>query len=323
MRGFEQKIFITGGCGFIGVNLLKFLLERQGRSIIVYDNLSTGKAEYIEEINNFLKPPQRKIKLIIGDIRDKKMLKKSVEYVDTIIHLAAYTNVVGSIESPEENFDVNVLGTISLLECARAKKIDKFIFASSNAAVGETTPPIDEEKVPWPISPYGVAKLTGEALCARFYHCFGIKTVSLRFANAYGPYSDRKSSVIARYMRWARRNRPLVIYGDGKQTRDFIHVNDICNAINMCLEKIDEGNSIAGEVFQIGTEKETKIKELTQLICRVADRKLKINYLAQRKGEIKRNYSCIRKAKEKLGFQPHTDLETGLENLWRWFNRNT
>lgn len=319
--GLKQKIFITGGCGFIGVNLVRFLLSRHSGSIIVYDNLSTGKAGYIEEINNFFKTRQRKVELIIGDIRDEKALKKSVKDVDIIIHLAAYTNVVESVKNPQENFDVNVAGTINLLECARAEEIDKFIFASSNAAVGETTPPIDEEKIPRPISPYGVAKLSGEALCARFYHYFGIRTVSLRFANAYGSYSDRKSSVIAQYMKWAIKKRSLIIYGDGEQTRDFVHVDDICNAINLCLKKIDEGDSIAGEIFQVGTERQTRIKDLAQLICKVTDRKLDIDYLAERKGEIKKNYSSISKAKKKLGFEPQTDLETGLHNLWKWFEQ--
>ena len=301
-----KTILITGGCGFIGTNLAEYL-SGKGYRVRILDNLSSSSQVWT--VNP--PPTQQTAELIIGDIRDKDMVNQALKGVDAVVHLAAHTSVVGSLENPEENWDININGTLNLLEACRQNRVDKFIFASSNAAVGEQTPPIDERTIPRPLSPYGASKLAGEALCSAYYHSFGLKTISLRFSNCYGPYSDHKSSVIARFMGWAREGKPLIIYGDGNQTRDFIHVVDVCQAIYLSLMTLD----FYSEVFQIASGVETTINELAEMIKVVIREELPINHEPERKGDIKRNYADISKAKATLGFRPKVELREGLKRL--------
>ncbi|MGD9015727.1 MAG: GDP-mannose 4,6-dehydratase, partial [Candidatus Omnitrophota bacterium] len=230
----KRKIFMTGGCGFIGANLVKYLLDRDNYDIVIYDNLSTGSQQNLERA---ISDSQKKgtVKFIRGDICDKTKINSVIRGNHTIIHLAAHTRVVESVKSPQENFQVNAIGTFNILEASRYNRIKKFIFASSNAAVGEQIPPINEKMIPRPISPYGATKLYGEALCLAYYHTYGLRTACLRFANAYGPYSEHKTSVVAKFVKRAKAGKSLEIYGDGKQTRDFIHAQDICQAIGSFL----------------------------------------------------------------------------------------
>ena len=302
-----KTILITGGCGFIGTNLAEYL-SGKGYRVRILDNLSSSSQVWT--VNP--PPTQQTAELIIGDIRDKDMANQALKGVDAVVHLAAHTSVVGSLENPEENWDININGTLNLLEACRQNRVDKFIFASSNAAVGEQTPPIDERTIPRPLSPYGASKLAGEALCSAYYHSFGLKTISLRFANCYGPYSDHKSSVIARFMGWAREGKPLIIYGDGNQTRDFIHVEDVCQAIYLSLMTLD----FYSEVFQIASGVETTINELAEMIEEVTGNKLQIIHQMERKAEIRRNYADVSKARAFLGFQPNVELREGLKRLW-------
>ncbi|MFW6105662.1 MAG: NAD-dependent epimerase/dehydratase family protein, partial [Chloroflexota bacterium] len=229
-----------------------------------------------------------------------------------VVHLAAHTSVVASLEKPEEAWDINVNGTLNLLEACRRNGVDRFIFASSNAVVGEEDPPIDETKIPRPLSPYGASKLAGEALCSTYYHSFGVKTVALRFSNCYGPHAEHKPSVIAKFIDWARKGEPLVIYGDGSQTRDFVHVADICQAIDLALTadsrpatadtqqtqstqstqgtqptqgtqqtQQTQQTPVWGEVFQIASGVETSINQLVELIKELAaNYRLSPNYSA-------------------------------------------
>ena len=351
-----KTILITGGCGFIGTNLVKYL-SAKGYKVRILDNLSSASREFASQESIVASPPPRPstidsglstIDLVVGDIRDREAVEKAVEGMDAVVHLAAHTSVVESLENPEEDWDINVNGTLNLLEACRHNKVDRFILASSNAVVGEQAPPISETKVPQPLSPYGASKLAGEALCSAYYHSFGLKTISLRFANVYGPYSEHKTSVIARFMNWAKEGKPLIIYGDGDQTRDFVHANDICQAIHLALTAVcqpscrcEERSDVAismnsptqstqqtplwGEVFQIASGVEASINQLVQLMKEIVEkslptsnRQLSTVYKSERKGEIMRNYSDIGKAKLLLGFEPNTQLKKGLQDLWEW-----
>lgn len=343
-----QNILITGGCGFIGTNLVIYLIS-SGYKVRILDNLSTNSPIWLsgngELISNPILKPLIKLNektlgnqitrdtiqtilstvdLIVGDIRDSKVVEKVVEEIDAVIHLAAHTGVVDSLKKPKENWDTNVNGTINLLEACRCRGISKFILASSNAAVGDQTPPIDELKLPRPLSPYGASKLAGEALCSAYYHSFGINTICLRFANCYGPYSEHKTGVIPMYMNWANKGEPLIIYGDGNQTRDFIHVHDICQAICLALVTSSSGfQSEESNVFQIASGTETSINELAELITEIyagsritsLNSQISISYKPKRKGEIERNYSDIAKARKILGFKPEFKLRDGLKQL--------
>jgi len=304
-----MKVLITGGCGFIGVNLVKFLCKRDF-TVRVVDNLSVGKNEYLKALS-LPKAPQ----LIIEDIRNKEAMDEAVEGMDAVVHLAAHTSVVESLETPQKDWDINVNGTLNLLEACRQNGVDRFIFASSNAVVGEQDPPIDETKAPRPVSPYGASKLAGEALCSSYYRSFGLGTVSLRFANCYGPYSDHKTSVVSRFMKSANEGKALTIYGDGNQTRDFVHVEDVCRAI--CLALTAQDDSAFGGVFQVASGKETAINRLVEIIRAVTNIDFQIDYKPERAGEIRRNYSDISKAERELGFEPKIKLGDGLHDLWR------
>ncbi len=310
-NGSLETVLITGGCGFIGTNLVKYLAGK-GYRIRVLDNLSTGKEENLRQLQS---RDSRLLtaSLIFGDIRNREDVNRAVKGVSAVVHLAAHTSVVESLEKPEEDWAINVNGTLNLLEACRQNSVSRFILASSNAVVGEQPPPIDELKVPKPLSPYGAAKLAGEAFCSCYYHSFGLKTVSLRFANCYGPYAEHKPSVIFKFLKRAKERKPVTVYGDGNQTRDFVHVEDVCQAIYLALTANMDSY---GGVFQVATGIETSLNELVGTIKEMAGGDLQIIYEAERKGEIRRNYSDITKARRVLGFEPAVKLRDGLRELW-------
>jgi len=317
-----KTVLVTGGCGFIGTNLIPSLLE-SGISIRVFDNLSVGTKEALSSVcdfneielsNSLPSPSNQEVQLVIGDITDKNAALKACKNIDGIIHLAANTGVGPSVEAPLFDCQQNVNGTVNFLEAARQNSTKKFIFASSGAPAGEVEPPIHEEIVPKPVSPYGASKLAGEGYCSAYARTFKIETVALRFGNVYGPRSGHKSSVIAKFIRQALDNQDLEIYGDGSQTRDFIYISDLINAILLALKT----DNIGGEVFQIATNSETTINEITDMLCTVMEKngikKPTINFSERRLGDVMRNFSDTSKAREQLGWEPRINLNTGLEN---------
>jgi UDP-glucose 4-epimerase len=319
---------ITGGCGFIGVNLISWLLSNgKDHKIRVLDNLSVGRTEdlaSIREVDKITKEeisgaPVRGLELVVGDVRDNGLVGAACKGADTVVHLAASTGVSPSIEDPMADCMDNVLGTLNVLEGARQSGATRFVFASSGAALGEKNPPIHEEMVPRPISPYGASKLAGEGYCTAYHGSFDLETVALRFGNVYGPNSSHKSSVVTKFIRHILKSEPLPIYGDGNQTRDFIYVDDLIEAI---VSSLDRPN-IGGEIFQIATHKEHSVIEVAQVLNELAEehlgRKSEIVFENERKGEIKRNYSDISKARKMLGFEPKYDLKEGLEKTFLWF----
>jgi UDP-glucose 4-epimerase len=311
------RILITGGCGFIGVNLVRYLLKRDDYEIVILDNFSVGKREYLNEAIRDL-PNQNLVQVVKGDIRDRALCEELTKRTDAIVHLAAQAGVIPSIENPFYDCEVNIIGTLNLLYSAVKNKVDRFIFASSNAPLGEQKPPVNEAKIPKPLSPYGASKLACEAYCSAFYGSYGLKTVIFRFSNVYGPYCLHKNSVVAKFIKDGILKGELTIYGDGKQTRDFIHVDDICQAIYLVLN-YSGFNQIWGSPFHLGTGKETTILELAELVKSLFDKEIKISFAPPRKGEIIRNYSDISRAKEVLGFKPEVFLEEGVKQVYNWF----
>jgi UDP-glucose 4-epimerase len=303
-----KSYLVTGGCGFLGVNLVKRLRDR-GNAVCVFDNLSTGRQEDIASLG---------AQVIVGDVRDARALFDVAKGADVVVHLAAHTRVIESIADPDLNFDVNVVGTKNVLQACRDAGVQKLVFASTGGAIlGDQKPPVHEEMVPRPLSPYGAGKLAGEAYCSAFAGSFGLNTVALRFSNVYGPFSYHKGSVIAQFFRDLLQGKRLIVYGDGSQTRDFVFVEDLVEAV-LLAEQVDT----PGDVFQIASGRETSLNELIAMICKlVPDRDLNISYEPARRGEVSRNYAKIEKARETLGYEPRVSLEEGLRRTWQWFNR--
>ena len=322
-----KSILITGGCGFIGVNLIKALLSRGDARILVVDNLSVGTREDLGRVTEFQqietsdlegKELRATVSLIKGDIRDADLAVKICRGMDAVVHLAANTGVIPSIDEPRADFEANVIGTFNYLEAARQNGAKKFIFASSGAPLGEQLPPINEEKVPKPISPYGAGKLAGEGYCSAFFGSFGLKTIALRFGNVYGPRSTHKGSVVAKFIKQALAGETLVIYGDGSQTRDFIYIDDLINAILAATKA-----GVGGEVFQVATHKETTINEIAEMLKAIIGFKtgntINLTYAEERAGEVKRNFSDISKARKLLCWEPRWSVEEGLRATVEWF----
>jgi UDP-glucose 4-epimerase len=321
-----MKWLITGGAGFVGKNLIEQLLLDPKNKIRIVDNLSQQESfqyirwpyqliEHFDRLHWDHEHPQ----LYKTDILDSDAALKACEEADVIVHLAANTGVEPSIKNPRLDCNTNVIGTFNYLEAAKFHKISKFVFASSGAPLGEVEPPIHEELVPHPISPYGASKLAGEAYCSAYYHTFGVQTIALRFSNVYGPLSKHKSSVVAKIIKHLLANEPLIVYGDGQQTRDYIFVLDLVQAIISAATSKD----IGGEIFQVATGIETSLLELIQLFNNLLHRyeagNLAYELASPRIGDVKRNYAEINKIKTILHWQPRVDLQQGLERTLSWF----
>ena len=321
-----EPVLVTGGAGFIGANLVRMLLER-GYQVTVLDNLVAGRLEYLEGLP---------IRFIRGDILDRATVDAAVAGQSGVIHLAAQTGVPGSLRDPKKDCEINILGTLNLLEACRMEKArqqslaqpedgshcsqnrsgggPRFVFASSNAPLGRQTLPATEDKAPLPISPYGASKLAGEAYCLAYHGSWGVPTVALRFGNVYGPFCSHKGSVVAKFMKEIAAGGGLQIDGDGEQTRDFIYVGDLCRAIQLALQ-----SEVSGEVFQIATGMETSIRELAELIQQAAGKRMEMHHGPARQGDVRRNYSVVGKARNLLHWEPSTQLIDGLRDTQAWF----
>ena len=304
-----MKVLITGGAGFIGSNLVERLIK--GNEVIVLDNLSTGKEENIKEFLG-----NKNFKFINGSITDLNLLRKMTCDVDYILHHAAIVSVTESIENPILTNEVNINGTLNVLTAAKENQIKKLAFASSCAVYGDSPKlPKTENMSPNPKSPYAVTKLTGEYYCNVFKNIYGLETLSLRYFNCYGPRQSQESeyaAVIPKFIFAALNDKPIVIYGDGRQTRDFVYVKDVVNA-NMLAIKNGSG------IYNIGFGKEVTINELADKIIELTKSKSEIIHKKQREGDIKHSLADISKAKKEIGYEPKYNLEQGLNETIRWF----
>ena len=316
---------ITGGCGFIGTALIRRLIGEGGHSIRVVDNLSVGTREDLagcceyEEVGAGEPFSGNRVQLVVGDIMDEKLALAAGKDIDVVVHLAANTGVGPSVENPRLDCLTNVIGTFNYLESARANGIRRFVFASSGAPIGECIPPIHEEMVPHPVSPYGASKLAGEGYCSSYFRTYGIETVALRFGNVYGPGSGHKNSVVAKFIRLAMEGKTLEIYGDGRQTRDFIYIEDMVEAV----VKAATVEGVGGEVFQIATSSETTVGEMLEILLAEFERRgiRDVKYFngEKRLGDVMRNYSDTSKAKNGLRWNAEVDLVTGIRKTIDFF----
>ena len=282
-------------------------MER-GDRVRILDDLSIGQLAYLEGVPH---------ELVRAALADGAAVAAAVAGTDAVIHLAARAGIPDSVTDPIGTFAVNVSQTLGVLDAARLAGTRRFVFASSNAAAGDHEPPADETDLPHPVSPYGASKLAGEAYCQAYAATYGMAACALRFSNAYGPRSLHKKSVVAAWLRSALAGEPVTVHGDGEQTRDFVHTGDLAAAVLAALDAPEE--VVAGELFQVGTGRETTINELAEAIGRAVGRPLEVRHAAGRPGDVRRNVSRVDKAAERLGYRARVELDEGLGLTAAWF----
>jgi UDP-glucose 4-epimerase len=304
----KQKILITGGRGFIGTNLIHRMRSTSlATDLVVLDNGSMAvpkSADHGGVIDH------------LGDVRDPAAVKRAVAGCTGIIHLAGHTRVVESIRNPELDFEINARGTLNVLLAARDAGVPHVVLASTGGALfGSETVRTHEGMVPEPLSPYGASKLAMEGYAHAFASSYGLRTTALRFSNVYGPYSHRKGSAVAHFFRQILARRPITIYGDGSQVRDFVFVGDLCDGILRVLETSAPG------VYHLGSGKPTSIATLISMMRQVVgpEWSFDVRYAPWRAGEVVRTYSNVDKAARTFGYEPRTPLKVGLQETWRWF----
>ena len=306
-----SSVLVTGGAGFIGSHLVARLLK-EGFEVVVLDNLSTGSLENLE-----LCLENENLRFVKGSIIDEQAMREALKDVEAVFHLAAITSVPYSVEYPDVTREVNVDGTRKLLEECLSAGVERFIYVSSCAVYGEPEYlPIDEKHPARPVSPYAESKLEAERLCREFQKAYGLKTTIVRPFNVYGPRmkGGRYGGVIARFIKRLRSNKPPIIYGDGTQTRDFVHVWDIINALMLTLNS----QKAIGEIFNVASGVATSIGQLAKLVMELSGVDgLKPLYRPARNGDIKHSYADISKAKARLGYEPKISLREGVATLFR------
>jgi UDP-glucose 4-epimerase len=300
------KVLVTGGAGFIGSHLVDRLV-REGFEVVVLDDLSTGS---LDNVKTHVENP--KFQFIRGDVRVRGLVRRALRDVNCVFHLAAIANVDLSIRRPDLVNDINVTGTLNLLEESRRADVEKFIFTSSCAVYGEPVKlPVDEEHPTRPLSPYGVSKLAAEHYCAVYHRVHGLNVVVLRLFNVYGPRQERSpyGGVISRFIERLRRGLAPIIFGDGRQTRDFVYVGDVVEALMLSMRSKD----CVGMTINIGSGVEVSIRDLADKITRIFELRKRPIFSGPRPGDVNRMCADIRKAREVLKFEPKTPLEEGLK----------
>lgn len=302
-----MKALVTGGAGFIGSNIVKALID-EGHEVVVLDNLVTGYSENLEPFNE--------VSFIEGDVRDAAVVDKAMQGVDTVFHLAASVGNTRSIEQPIDDSEVNVIGTLRVLEAARRNGVRKIVCSSSAAIFGELKQlPIAEDHPCEPDSPYGVSKLAEEKHCLAYAKLHGLAAICLRYFNVYGINQryDAYGNVIPIFAHLMLRNEPLTVFGDGEQTRDFVNVRDVAKA-NLSAAR---ATGVSG-AFNIASGEAVTINHLIGLLQTIAGRKLAVNYVPPRKGDVRHSRADVTAARTAFGYEAEVPLSEGLREYMAW-----
>jgi len=309
---------VTGGAGFIGSHLVSALVER-GDRVRVLDDLSSGRRENLEPLDVGELDGGARVEFLRGGLCDPATLRRACRGVSGVFHQAAQVSVPASIQDPQASYSTNVMGTLHVLEAARAERVERVVFAASSAAYGdEPTLPKDEAMPTRPLSPYASGKLAGEALLAVWGRVFGLRTVALRYFNVYGPRQaddSPYSGVIALFARAVLDRRAPTIFGDGEQTRDFVFVEDAVQANLLAMERSLE----PGIVLNVGTEKRVTINELYRELAGLAGFAGEPRHGLARSGDVRHSQASIARARELLGFEPRVGLHEGLARTLDWY----
>ena len=306
---------ITGGAGFIGSNMVRFLLDK-GQKVRVFDNFATGKRENLAEVAD-------RIELIEGDIRDIDAVRRAVEGIDVVYHLAALGSVPRSVKDPATSHDVNVNGIVNMLIAARDAKVRRFIFSSSSSVYGQSKVlPQHEGLLLSPISPYGATKAAGEIYCKAFYATYGLQTICLRYYNVFGPRQDPTSqyaAAIPLFVSLLLRDKAPTIFDDGEQSRGFTYIENIMQA-NWLAANAKETH---GEAINISTKNAVTVNTVVNTIRKLMGKEhIKPVYVPPRPGDIKHSLADVTKAKELIGYEPLINFEEGIAKAINWYKEN-
>lgn len=309
MAGEGRLALVTGGAGFIGSHLVE-VLDGDGWRVRVLDDFSTGSEENLARVAD-------RIEVQRGDVRDEQAVRAATAGVDVVFHEAAIASVPRSIAEPLLADSVNLSGTLRLLEAARHNGVRRVVFASSSAVYGNgATPPVRETDPPAPISPYGVQKLASEHYLRLYADLHGLETVVLRYFNVYGNRQDPRSdyaAVVPVFLTAAATGRAIAIHGDGQQSRDFIHVEDVARANRLAADAPDA----SGGVFNVASGRATTVSELAEGVVAAAERRLAVVHEGAREGDIRESWAAVDAARKRLGFEARIGLEDGIQRTLR------
>ncbi|MBI3296725.1 MAG: SDR family oxidoreductase [Elusimicrobia bacterium] len=304
---------VTGGAGFIGSNIAEALVKR-GEKVRVFDNLSTGSEAKMASF-------RKQVDFVRGDLCRPKDCAKAVKGVSIILHQAAIRSVPKSVDNPTASHDANATGTLNLLIAARDAEVKRVVYAGTSSAYGNTKVfPMREDHRPMPVSPYAASKLCGEHYALLFAQTFGLETMALRYFNVFGPRQDPESlysAVIPKFMDQAFRGEPLEVHWDGRQERDFTHVSNVVQA-NILAGLARKG---VGETFNIAVGKTYSLLDLIAVIERLVGRKLERRHTPPRRGDVRKTWADISKAKRVLGYKPGMGFDAGVADTFAYFQR--
>ncbi len=309
-----MKALVTGAAGFIGSHLSERLL-RNGWTVTGVDNFDTFYDPRVKRSNIADCQANPSFRLVEADIRDKAALEKAIEPdTDVIVHLAARAGVRPSIAEPVLYMDVNINGTVALLEVARQREIGRFIFASSSSVYGnnEKVPFSEEDNVDFPISPYAATKKAGELICHTYHHLYGIAITCLRFFTVYGP-RQRPDLAIHKFARLIEEGKPIPIFGDGTMMRDFTYIDDIIDGVMAAIDQCTDY-----QIYNLGESQPISVTDLITELEKALGKKAVKKYLPPQPGDVERTYADVTKAEIQLGYKPTTDIRTGLARFVAW-----
>jgi nucleoside-diphosphate-sugar epimerase len=308
------EYLVTGGAGFIGSNIAERLVAL-GKSVRVLDNFLTGNRENLRSF-------EKQVEILEGDLRNPADVRRAVAGVRFVLHVAALPSVLRSVQEPQLAHDINVNGTLALLLAAREAGCQRVVFSSSSSVYGDGAElPKHEEMTPTPISPYGVHKLTGEYYCRVFWQLYGLETVSLRYFNVFGPRQDPCSeyaAVIPKFITAVLADRSPTIYGDGGQTRDFSHIDNIVDAN---LAACAAPKEALGQTFNIACGGRVSLLELLDTINELTGKAIRPVFAPPRPGDIRHSHADITKARKLLGWEPRVSFRAGIEHTIAWYRQ--